>query len=91
MLREVNPWHQKSQLTAGGAAKGGKKRRAVGMSAAKGKLAKLLKESRDKQQQPEAAEPEDVAAAKRAAREAADAAAMAEDARLRAQLEVRLP
>lgn len=73
-----------------GTAKGGKKKRGVGMSAAKGRLAKLLKESRDAQQQPEGAEPEDVAAAKRAAREAADAAAAAEDARLRAALEVRI-
>ena len=71
-----------------GAAKGGKKRRPASISATKGKLAKLLKESKDKQLPVEGSEPEDVAALKRAAREAADAAAAAKDALIRAALEV---
>lgn len=71
-----------------GAVKGAKKRKSTAISTAKGKLAKLLKESKDKQLPAEGSEPEDVAAIKRAAHEAADAAATAKEALMRAALEV---
>lgn len=70
-----------------GPVKAGKKRKSTTISTAKGKLAKLLKESKEKHTA-EGGEPEDVAAIKRAAREAADAAAEAKEALMRAALEV---